>query len=242
MREAGIRRMKRQRNEGDEAVGDVLRCAQLEQVIHALFGRFDVAVEHGGVGAQAEFVRGARDFQPALAADFVIADNFAHARMENFGAAAGKRIHAGIFHGEQRVANGKLGDARVVADFDHGEGFQVHLREALFQAADQGEVILERQIGMQAADDVKFRGAFGDAVTGALVNFFESEGVGAGRIGRAAKGAELAVRDADVGGIDVAIDVEIGDVAVLFFADVVREPAYRQKIVGFDRARGRLQR
>ena len=125
-------------------------------------------------------MRGARDFQPALAADFVIADNFADARVENFGAAAGKRIHSGIFHGDERIANGELGNARVVADFDHGEGFQVHLREALFQAADEGEVILERQIRMQAADDVKFGGAFGDAVTGALVNFVESEVVGAG--------------------------------------------------------------
>ena len=41
------------------------------------------------------------------------------------------------------------------------------------------------------------------------------------------------MRDADVGGIDVAIDVEIGDVAVLFFADEVREPAYREKVVRF---------
>ena len=31
--------------------------------------------------------------------------------------------------------------------------------------------------------------------------------------------------NADVGGIDVAIDVEIRDVAVLFFADVIRQPS-----------------
>ena len=43
---------------------DVLRFAQLEQVVDALFERFDVAVEHGGVRAQADFMRGARDLQP----------------------------------------------------------------------------------------------------------------------------------------------------------------------------------
>jgi len=80
---------------------------------------------------------------------------------------------------------------------------------------------------------MKFGGALSDAVTGTLVDFLESEVVGAGRIGRAAKGAEFAVSDADVGGIDVTIDVEIGDIAMLFFADEVREPAYGEKIVRF---------
>ena len=41
------------------------------------------------------------------------------------------------------------------------------------------------------------------------------------------------MRDADIGGIDVAINVEIGDVAVFFFAHEIREPAYGEKIVGF---------
>src|SRR5271163_317164 len=86
---------------------------------------------------------------------------------------------------------------------------------------------------MQAADDVEFRGAFRDAFACALPHFIQSECVGAGRIGGASKGAELAMRHADIGGIDVAIDVEIGDVAVAFFADVIREPAYSEKIVRF---------
>ena len=86
---------------------------------------------------------------------------------------------------------------------------------------------------MQAADDVKFRGAFGDAFARALPHFIQSEGVSAGRIERASKSAKLAMRHANICGIDVAIDVEIGDVAVAFFADVIREPAYPQKIVLF---------
>ena len=70
-------------------------------------------------------------------------------------------------------------DMGVVADFYHGEGFQVHLREALLQPADESEVIVKGQVRMQAADDVKFSGAFCDAVTGALIDFLESEVVGA---------------------------------------------------------------
>ena len=132
---AGIRRMKRQRDEGDEAVRLVLGIAKLYQVVHALFVRFDVAVQHGGIRAQADFVGGARDLQPHLPADFVVADNFSHARMENLSAAAGQRIHSRFFHSQQSVANGFLRDARVIAHLDHGEGFQVDLREALLQAA-----------------------------------------------------------------------------------------------------------
>ncbi len=40
------------------------------------------------------------------------------------------------------------------------------------------------------------------------------------------------MRDANVRGIDVAIHVVIGHVAVALFADVIREPADREKIGG----------
>ena len=50
------------------------------------------------------------------------------------------------------------------------------------------------------------------------------------RIGIAAKGTKLAMRYADIGRIDVAIDVEIGDITVALFADVIGEPAHRQQI------------
>ena len=83
---------------------------------------------------------------------------------------------------------------------------------------------------MQAADHVEFGGAFAHALFGALVDFFEREGVSAGRVGIAAEGAQLAVRDADVGGIDVAIDVEEADVAVALLAHVIGEPADGQQV------------
>ena len=126
-----------------------------------------------------DLMRGAGDVEPLLPADLVIADDLAHARVENFGAAAGQRIDAGVLEREQRIADGKLGDAREVADLDHGEGLQVHGGAALLQAAHHVQKIFERQIGMQAADHVKFGGAFADALLGALPDLFEREGVGA---------------------------------------------------------------
>src|ERR1700680_5143934 len=83
---------------------------------------------------------------------------------------------------------------------------------------------------MQSADDVKFRGAFADAFLRALIDFLKSKIVCAGGVGIAAESAEFAMCDADVGGIDVAIDVVIGEVAVALLANVVGEPAYGEKI------------
>jgi hypothetical protein len=40
------------------------------------------------------------------------------------------------------------------------------------------------------------------------------------------------VGHADVGGVEVAIDVEVADVAVLVLADVVGQPAQRQQVAG----------
>src|SRR2546430_3632108 len=83
---------------------------------------------------------------------------------------------------------------------------------------------------MQAADDVKLGGAFAYTLRGALINFFESKGVCAGSVGVAAKSAQLTVRHADIGRIDVPIDVVIGDVAVAFLADVICKPSDREEV------------
>ena len=105
------------------------------------------------------------------------------------------------------------------------------LGEALFQTANQLQIIFEGQIGMQAADDVEFRGAFGNSLGGALPNFVERKSVSAGGVGLPSKGAQFAMCHADIGGIDVAIDIEIGDVSVALFADIICEPANAEQVV-----------
>ena len=77
---------------------------------------------------------------------------------------------------------------------------------------------------------MEFQGSFARALFGSRVNFFQRKVVSAWRVGVTAKGAELAMSDTNVGRINVPVDVEIGDVAVLFFAHVIREPADRQQV------------
>ena len=84
---------------------------------------------------------------------------------------------------------------------------------------------------MQAADDVEFRGAFRHALRGARPDFLERESVRPGRIRRAAEGAQLAMGYADIGRIDVPVDVEIADFPVALLPDVVGKPAQGQQVV-----------
>ena len=119
-----------------------------------------------------------------------------------------------------------------IRDLDHGEGLEMHLRKALLQAGAEIEKILKRQVGMQSADDVKLGDGLAVSGSRGFEGLFERHGVGAGRIFLAAKGAQAASGDANIGGIDMAIDVEISLVAMHALADVVRHPADGKNVAG----------
>ena len=74
------------------------------QVIDAVLGVFDVAVEHGGVGAQAEFVGLAVDAQPGVGVGLVLADLVADLGMKDLGPAAGQAAQAGVLELGQQFA------------------------------------------------------------------------------------------------------------------------------------------
>ena len=83
---------------------------------------------------------------------------------------------------------------------------------------------------MEAADDMKLGDGFRVAGGRCFPCLFECHGVAGGIAFLAAKGAELAGSHADVRRVDVAIDVEVGKVAVHPLADMVGQPAYCQHI------------
>ena len=86
--------------------------------------------------------------------------------------------------------------------------------------------IFQRQIRMQAADNVKLCHGFRQALSSGGEGFFQRHGVGAGRVFLAAKRAQPARGHAHVGRIDVPVHVEVRDIAVHLFADIVGQPAY----------------
>ena len=85
---------------------------------------------------------------------------------------------------------------------------------------------------MQPADDVKLGHRFGVAGSRGLEGLFERHRVGAGSVFLAAEGAQAAGRHANVGRIDMAIDVEVRLVAVHALADLIRQPADGEDVAG----------
>src|SRR6202034_3339856 len=94
------------------------------------------------------------------------------------------------------------------------------------------EKILEWQIGMKPAHDVKFRDRLGISGSCRFEGFFERHGVGARRIFLASEGAEPACGYADVRGIDVAIDVEIRFIVMHSLANGVSHPSEGKNVSG----------
>src|SRR5690349_18931518 len=113
--------------------------------------------------------------------------------MKDFRSAARQRIDACFLHLEQRVFDRQLGDARKVTDFHHSESFQMDAAETLFQPPNELQEIIERQIRVQAADNMKLRGAFANTLVCALVNLLQRECVSARRTRVAPKRAQFAM-------------------------------------------------
>src|ERR1700728_2009274 len=108
----------------------------------------------------------------------------------------------------------------------------MYLRKALFQAGTEIEEILKWKIGMQATDDVKFSHRLTVARRRRFEGLLKRHGVGARRIFLSPERAEATGGDAYIRGIDVAIHVEVGLVAMHALADMVRHPAHGQHIAG----------
>ena len=124
----------------------------------------------------------------------------------------------------------KFRPLRQIRDFNHGEGLHVDLRKALLQSGNQVEKILERQIGMQPADNVKLGDRLGVAGSGRLEGFFERHGVSARSIFLAPKSAQPAGRHANIRRIDMAVDVKVRLVAMHPLPHPVGQPAHGQDV------------
>src|ERR1039458_8624212 len=199
-------------------------------MIDAILIVLDVAVEHGRVRLQPDFMCGARQLEPVVAIDLVVANNVPDAVGENLGAATGHGVEPRFFEFDQHLAGRHLANLREERDLDHGERLEMHLRESLLQARDQIDIVLEWQVGVQAADNVKLRNRFAVAGSSGVPDFFQRHGVGAGGILFAAKGAQAAGGHANIGVIDMAVNVEVGDVAVHPLANVVGQADNLQNV------------
>src|SRR5579863_10020806 len=104
----------------------------------------------------------------------------------------------------------------------------MNLRKTLLKAGNKIEEILERQIGMQHSDDMKLGYRFTVAGGRRLKSFFERHSIGARSVFLPSKRAQATSCYANIGGIQMAVDVEVRPVAVHPLTDGIRHPSDSQ--------------
>ena len=206
----------------------------LRQVVDAVGVPLDVAEEHGGVGLQPLAVDRLDHLQPARAADLLRADLLAHRRREDLGAAAGHGAEPGGLELGDDLFDALPGESGEVIDLHRGEGLDVQLRLVGADRSQHLQVEVEGEIGMEAADHVDL-GRPGRRRLGALLqDVVERQGVAPLVLHPLGKGAEGTAVDAEVGVVDVAVDVEVDLVAVLQPIGVGRQLADGEQVVGLE--------
>ena len=169
--------------------------------------------------------------EPPVGVSLVVTDFAAHALGEYFRSPAGQRRKAGVHQLAQHLLVGlpvQVGEER---DLDCREALQMDLGPDSFEAAQQLQVILERQVGMKAVDDVHFGERLIAAHSQLFPGLFHRHGVGTGIAGpQACKGTEQATRHADVRGFNANVVVVIRAIAVSPFALAVGQRRNGQQI------------
>ena len=102
--ERGVVRLEGPGDEGGEAAGFFLQVVDVLEVIDPVLQLLAAAEHHGGGGAHAELMRGAVDAQPVFGEALQAGDFVAHFVVEDFGAAAGDGVEAGIAQARDGVA------------------------------------------------------------------------------------------------------------------------------------------
>ncbi len=144
--ERGILRGKHPGDEGRESAGIFLNTAQPFEMVDAVAQFFAAAEHHGGGGAQSEGVGDAVHFFPVVAGAFQARDLGANFVVENFGAAAGDGLQAGVHQALDGFADAKFADFRDAQDFWRGKAVQMHLRVTGLQRTQQIFVVVDLQI------------------------------------------------------------------------------------------------
>ena len=148
----------RERDVGEKAAGFVLQFTQHAEVLHTIFERLDMPVEHRAVGPDAKLVRRAMHVDVVGPAELLVRDHVADGRTERLRAAAGHRVEAGFTQGDQHIGPAHLFDPRNVRDLHGGQGLDVHLRMPRLERAEHCLVVLEASLHIEAADDMELPG------------------------------------------------------------------------------------
>ncbi len=190
-----------------EAARFILQLPQPFKVLDPLGERFNVAEHHGRRTDAAELVPDATNFQPIVGHHLAAGHGGPHAIDQNLATPAGQTAEARRFKPLQHRAERHFVHFGEVINLRRAEAVDVNLRVLGFDATEQFFVPLEFELGMQPALQQDLVATEGDGLFDLLENLFERKDVSFRRFWFAIERAEIAHRGADVGVVDVAIDV-----------------------------------
>ncbi len=124
--------MKRERNERVESGRALLRFAQPDQVVDAIFERLDVPVEHRGVAGDALAVQLLVNRQPVIALETLFGQIFARvSSAKNLGRAAVDVVEPGFAKRSDDLRKRQPVTLGHILDLGRGEERELHVRQAL---------------------------------------------------------------------------------------------------------------
>ncbi len=232
MIELGVFGVKSERDQTLKAAGLILQVPQGEEVVDAFGGIFDVAVQHGAVRRDPCLVDDAGDVQPTGTIGLVIADFSAHPFGKDLRPAPGTGVEAGVAEARDGFLEAQTGGLGDEVELDHRQCFEVDPGKALLEGAEELLIVIHQKLGMEAADDVELGDRLIDIPGSDLDSLLHRVGPAVLTIlPRHVEGAQFARGNADVGWVEVAIDVEVGAVTMQAFTHQIRHAADPKEIV-----------
>ncbi len=185
-----------------------LQVADAQQVVYTLVRGLDMAVHHRCRGRKAEAVRLVHHVEPLFDRRLGWRYGPAYDGVEDLGAGARKRVEPGCHQAAQGLQGRQAADAGDVRHLGRTQRMQPQRGVERFQVGEKPLVEVDAQLRMQAAlqqqlvaaqlqrtvDLLAVLGQRGDECPVCLV-------------GLAVEIAEPATRDADVGDVDIAVDL-----------------------------------
>ena len=166
---------------------------------------FPNAVHHRDGRLETQVVRDLHDLEPAIGSCFLARDLIADALYQDLATAAGDRVESRCHQRPDDFLDRHAEPAREEIDFRWREAVDVN-RVVPLDVPEQIEIPLERDVGVVTALHQNLHAADRFQLVDLAADFFVRQQVALGMFGPAIERAEFAVRDADVGVVDVSID------------------------------------
>src|SRR6266496_634946 len=178
-------------------------------MVNAVCNGFYMAIEHRGICPEPRRMNLPRELQPAIRITLMSADHGPRRLTKNLGAAPGTRVQTGFKQLLNHVFVGHLVKMCEMVQLHHCKCFQVQEGVALFYAREEICEITKRKLGIQTTSDVHFCCAFAYGLISKTQTVFDIVRVSICLTRRAVEAAKFTIGIADVGGIEMPVDVEI---------------------------------